>query len=61
MVGNVVLYLGLFQLPFEQDLPFIWPLFIMIFANFYLIPFAGRSGRRWAQRFEPDTSIIGGG
>jgi len=58
-VGNLVLYFALFQLPFERDLPFIWPLFLLIFANFYLIPFAGRSGRRWAQRFEPDSSVIG--
>lgn len=60
IAGNGILYLGLFQLPFERDVPFIWPLFIVIFANFYLIPLASRSGKRWAQRFEADTSIIGG-
>jgi hypothetical protein len=56
--GNVLLWLALFQLPFERDLPFIWPLFLAIFANFYLVPFAGRSGRKWAQRFEPDSSVV---
>ena len=56
--GNVVLWLVLFRLPFESNIPILWPAFVDIFLNFYLIQFAGRGGRIWARRFQPDASAV---
>ena len=59
VAGNILLWCVLFRLPFERDIPPLWLAFVDVFANFYLMRFAARGGRRWAQRFQSDPSGVG--
>lgn len=43
---NLGLWFALFVPQFMNNIPVVWRLFIGIFANFYLLPFARRVGRR---------------
>ncbi len=49
-VGNFLIWIALFQLPFLRNLPPILLGIAWVFANFYLIPFARHSGKRCAER-----------
>jgi hypothetical protein len=47
--ANAVLWFILFRLPMLAKVPFIWRLFVGVFANFYLFPFARGLGRQAEQ------------
>jgi hypothetical protein len=53
--GNLLLAAVLFGWPALSGIPVIWRLFVQIFANFYLLPFARRVGvaRYGGQRVTP--------
>ena len=46
VVANGVLLVVLFGLPALGHVPVIWRLFLAIFANFYLLPFARAAGQK---------------
>ena len=48
--ANAILWLTLFGLPALAHVPVIWRLFIGIFANFYLLPFARAAGEKQMKR-----------
>jgi hypothetical protein len=50
LVGNLLIWVSLFQLPFLQSVPPAVLGMAGIFANFYLIPFARRAGQRCSVR-----------
>jgi fatty acid desaturase len=50
LLANSILWLGLFVPQALANVPVIWRLFVGVFANFYLIPFAGRAGARVIDR-----------
>ena len=43
---NAVLLIALFGLPVLAHVPVIWRLFLVIFVNFYLLPFARSVGKK---------------
>ena len=47
---NAVLCVALFVWPAAGKIPFLWRLFVVIFANFYLVPFAQSVGKRRLER-----------
>lgn len=48
--GNALLAAALFEIPALSSVPAIWRLFVLVFANFYLVPFAKSAGAKRAQR-----------
>jgi hypothetical protein len=48
MGGNVLLSAALFAVPALSSVPAIWRLFVLVFANFYLYPFAKSAGAKRA-------------
>lgn len=44
--GNLLLAALLFAVPALSGVPVIWRLFVQVFANFYLLPWAKRVGAR---------------
>jgi hypothetical protein len=50
VAANAVLGLLLFGLPMLAKVPLIWRLFVAVFANFYLYPFARRLGEKTLNR-----------
>ena len=50
--ANSVLCLVLFGLPALGQIPLIWRLFVVIFTNFYLVPFAQSVGKRQLKRLQ---------
>jgi len=50
LLVNVLLALALFALPPLAGVPLLWRLCTLVFANFYLLPFAGRLRARWSER-----------
>ena len=47
---NAVLCLFLFVWPAAEKIPLLWRLFVVIFANFYLVPFARSVGKKRLER-----------
>ena len=47
---NAVLCLVLFVWPAAGQVPLLWRLFVVIFANFYLVPFAQSVGKKRLER-----------
>jgi hypothetical protein len=58
--ANAILWLTLFGLPALDQVPVIWRLFIGIFVNFYLLPFARAVGERQLKRMRT-KAVEGGG
>ena len=50
--ANSVLCLILFGLPALGQIPLIWRLFVVIFGNFYLVPFAQAVGKKQLKRLQ---------
>jgi uncharacterized RDD family membrane protein YckC len=50
--ANSALCLVLFGLPALGQIPLIWRLFVVIFTNFYLVPFAQSVGKRQLKRLQ---------
>lgn len=55
--GNALLSAALFAVPALSAVPALWRLFVLVFANFYLFPFAKSAGTKRAQR--GDTAVSG--
>jgi hypothetical protein len=57
---NAILWLALLGWPLLGQIPLIWRLFVGIFANFYLLPFARAAGEKQLRRFQakPTSSPI---
>jgi hypothetical protein len=58
--ANAILWLTLFGLPALEHIPVIWRLFIGIFANFYLLPYARAAGRKQLKKMRA-SAVEGGG
>jgi hypothetical protein len=52
VAANAILWLTLLGLPALSQVPLIWRLFVGIFANFYLLPFARAVGERQLKRMQ---------
>jgi len=50
VAANGVLLAALFGLPMLGNVPVIWRLFVAVFANFYLLPFARAVGEKQLKR-----------
>ena len=59
-MANTILWLALLGLPALDHVPVIWRLFVGIFANFYLFPFARRAGEKQLNRMKA-SAVEGGG
>lgn len=58
--ANAILWLTLFGVPALSHVPVIWRLFVGIFANFYLLPFARTVGEKQLNRIKA-SAMEGGG
>lgn len=56
VAANAVLCVVLFGLPSLGQVPMIWRLFAVIFANFYLVPLAQSVGKKQLQRRQADAA-----
>jgi hypothetical protein len=52
LIGNLLIWLALFELPFLRHVPPALLGITGIFANFYLIAFARHTGKRCRKRIE---------
>ena len=52
---NAVLLIALFGLPALVNVPVIWRLFLAIFVNFYLLPFARAVGQKALKQMQART------
>jgi len=59
MGGNALLSAALFAVPALWSIPVIWRLFVLIFANFYLFPFAKRVGEDRYRRTRGEAAQSG--
>jgi hypothetical protein len=58
--ANTILWLTLFGLPALDHVPVIWRLFVGIFANFYLLPFARAAGEKQLKRMRASVAVRDG-
>ena len=58
--ANAILWLTLFGLPALEHTPVMWRLFVGIFANFYVLPFARMVGEKKLKRMRASSMETGG-
>jgi hypothetical protein len=58
--ANTITWLTLFRLPALDHVPVIWRLFVGIFANFYLLPFARAAGEKQLKRMRASVAARDG-
>ena len=56
---NAILWLVLFAIPALAQIPLLWRLFIVIFANFYVLPFAQGVGAKYLKRRQAGAVTAG--
>lgn len=58
--ANAILWLTLFGVPALNHVPVVWRLFVGIFANFYLFPFARTAAEKQLKRMRASAVEDGG-